>query len=275
MTQRTPHSTLIVERNGVASLEIRNAGVLNILSSPVVSDVTAVVSQLGQRADVRVLVVRGSGDRAFIGGADIKEMVGLVPSTAGAFITRIGDLCDAVRQFPTPVIAGLTGWCLGAGLEVAASCDLRICTADAQFGMPEVAVGIPSVVHAALLPRLIGQARASWLMLTAETIDAKTALSWGLVDEVCEAGELDAAIDKAAEGLLRLAPAALRQQKRLLRLWEEQSLATSVAASIEEFAAAFASGEPKEYMSRFIDRERCRQAGSTPAAGVNPPGESG
>jgi enoyl-CoA hydratase/carnithine racemase len=240
----------------VASLEIRNAGALNILSSPVVSDLTEVVSQLRERSDIRVLVVRGSGDRAFVGGADIIEMAGLEPSTAREFITRIGGLCEAVRQFPAPVIASVAGWCFGAGLELAAACDLRICTAAAGFGMPEVAVGIPSVVHAALLPRLIGQARASWLMLTAETIDAKTALSWGLVNEVCEVGDLDAATDRAGNRFLSLPPAAVRQQKRLLRMWEEMPIEASVEASIDEFAAAFTTGEPKTYMTRFIERTR-------------------
>jgi enoyl-CoA hydratase/carnithine racemase len=113
MIQETTHSTLEIDSDAVAVLKIRNAGVLNILSSPVVSDVTSVVSQLASRADLRVLVLRGSGERAFIGGADIKEMVHFEPTTAKAFITSIGGLCEALRQFPAPVIAGLSGWCLG------------------------------------------------------------------------------------------------------------------------------------------------------------------
>ncbi len=120
--------------------------------------------------------------KSMIGGADIKEMARLDQKSAEKFITGLRDLCEAVRVFPAPVIARMPGWCLGGGLEVAAACDFRIAGYDAKFGMPEVRVGIPSVIHAALLPRLIGWGRARWLIMTAETIDAATALAWGLVD---------------------------------------------------------------------------------------------
>src|SRR5438046_7155429 len=123
-----------------------------------------------------------------IGGADIKEMAKLDQASADAFITRLRDLCEAVRQFPAPVIARLPGWCLGGGLEVAAACDFRIAAHDAMFGMPEVKVGIPSVIHAALLPRLIGWGRARWLVMTAENIDAPTALAGGVGGGAAKAG---------------------------------------------------------------------------------------
>ena len=100
-----------------------------------------------------------------IGGADIKEMARLDQKSAEKFITGLRDLCEAVRIFPAPVIACLPGWCLGGGLEVAAACDFRIAAHDAKFAMPEVRVGIPSVIHAALLPRLIGWGRTRWLVM--------------------------------------------------------------------------------------------------------------
>ena len=110
----------------------------------------------------------------------------------------------------------MPGWCLGGGLEVAACCDFRIAAHDAKFGMPEVKVGIPSVIHAALLPRLIGWGRARWLIMTAENIDAPTALAWGLIDEVAPEGGLDAAVEHMVAALLECAPEALRAQKALL-----------------------------------------------------------
>jgi enoyl-CoA hydratase/carnithine racemase len=106
-----------------------------------------------------------------IGGADIKEMARLDQASAEKFITGLRDLCEAARAFPAPVIARMPGWCLGGGLEFATACDFRIAAHDAKFGMPEVKVGIPSVIHAALLPRLIGWGRARWLVMTAENID--------------------------------------------------------------------------------------------------------
>jgi enoyl-CoA hydratase/carnithine racemase len=140
------------------------------------------------------LILVGGSEKSLIGGADIREMAKLDQASAEAFITRLRDLCESVRAFPAPVIARMPGWCLGGGLEVAAACDFRIAAHDAKFGMPEVRVGIPSVIHAALLPRLIGWGRARWLVMTAENIDAPTALAWGLVDVVAQPGGLDAAM---------------------------------------------------------------------------------
>ena len=150
----------------------------------------------------------------------------------------------------------MPGWCLGGGLEVAAACDFRIAAHDARFGMPEVRVGIPSVIHAALLPRLIGWGRARWLVMTAETIDAATALSWGLIDVMAPPGELDAAVEHTVKTLLESGPEALRAQKALLRQWEELPLTESVNLSIAVFGQSFLSGEPQRMMQRFIDRKR-------------------
>jgi enoyl-CoA hydratase/carnithine racemase len=183
-------------------------------------------------------------------------MVKLDQASAEKFITGLRDLCEAVRAFPSPVIARMPGWCLGGGLEVAAACDVRIAGHDAKFGMPEVRVGIPSVIHAALLPRLIGWGRARWLMMTAENIDAATALAWGLVDVVAGEGGLDAAVEKTVKALLECGPEALRSQKALLRQWEELPLTDSVNLSIGVFAKSFLTDEPKRLMQGFIDRKR-------------------
>jgi enoyl-CoA hydratase/carnithine racemase len=150
----------------------------------------------------------------------------------------------------------MPGWCLGGGLEVAAACDFRVAGHDAKFGMPEVRVGIPSVIHAALLPRLIGSGRARWLVMTAENIDAATALAWGLVDVVAPEGGLDAAVEKTIDSLLRCGPEALRAQKALLRQWEELPLTESVNLSIGVFGRSFLTDEPKRLMQEFIDRKR-------------------
>src|SRR5207247_3710175 len=128
-------------------------------------------------------------------------------------------LCEAVRAIPAPLIAQIPGCCHGSVLDVAAACDFRIAAHDAKFGMPEVKVGIPSVIHAALLPRLIGWGRARWLVMTAENIDAPTALAWGLVDKVAPQGGLDEAVEHTVKALLECGPEAPRSQQALLRQW--------------------------------------------------------
>jgi enoyl-CoA hydratase len=253
------HALAMLDEAGIGTLALTDAGRLNIIGSAAIAELRSALALLSARPDLRVLVLRGSGERAFIGGADIAEMAGLTPATAEAFIARLAGLCDAVAQVPVPVIARLSGWCLGGGLEVALACDLRLCDDSAMFGMPEVKVGIPSVIHAALLPRLLGQARADWLLLTCENIDAARAEAWGLVHERCAEGGLDALVQQRGAALAALPPQALRQQKRLLRHWQTVPLAQAVRDSIGEFALAYASGEPQRLMGEFMQRKAAKR----------------
>lgn len=242
--------------NGIAQLTITNAGPLNIMNSAVINGVREGLEQLGKERDLRVLIIRGSGEKSMIGGADIKEMAKLDQASAEKFITGLRDVCEAVRQFPAPVIARLRGWCLGGGLEFAAACDIRIASQEAKFAMPEVKVGIPSVIHAALLPRLIGWGRARWLILTAATVDAPTALNWGLVDQVVAEADLDQAITATATAIAECGPEAMRSQKALLREWEELPLTESVNLSVGVFGKSFLTGEPQRHMQAFLDRRK-------------------
>ncbi|MDD1528288.1 enoyl-CoA hydratase [Bradyrhizobium sp. WBOS7] len=250
------HCGVTRDARGVVHVAICNAGPLNILGSPVTDAVREGLQQLGSDRSIRVVVLRGASERSMIGGADIKEMAKLDQASAEAFISRLRDLCEAVRAFPAPVIARMPGWCLGGGLEVAAACDFRIAARDAHFGMPEVRVGIPSVIHAALLPRLIGWARARWLVMTAENIDAATALAWGLVDKVAPEGGLDAEVEHLVKALLECGPEALRSQKALLRQWEELPLTESVNLSVKVFGESFLTDEPTRLMGAFVNRKR-------------------
>jgi enoyl-CoA hydratase/carnithine racemase len=214
------------------------------------------VAQVAADETNRVLIVAGETDRSMIGGADIKEMATLDQASAERFITGLGDLCETIRLVPIPVIARIPGWCLGGGLEVAAACDFRIATEDARFAMPEVRVGIPSVIHAALLPRLIGWSRTRWLLMTGDTIDAPTALGWGLIDKIAPPGGLDDAIEALVGSLLAGAPQALRAQKALLTAWHDMPLGESVAHSIKVFGQSYLTGEPQKLMGAFLARKR-------------------
>jgi len=260
MTQAEGGSHSVVESagDGIATVTICNAGRLNVLGTAVIEDLTRSLERLRERADLRVLVLRGTGDKAFIGGADINEMAGLARASAERFISGLRRLCDAVRQFPVPVIARMPGWSLGGGLEVALACDIRVASDSARFGMPEVRIGIPSVIHAALMPRLIGRARANWLILTGENIDAAQALAWGLIDRVVPLAGLDAEVARIASLLAGFGTSAVRQQKRLLREWEDAPLDQAIGASVAEFGRAFDTGEPQRFMGEFLARQSDR-----------------
>src|SRR3954454_17440371 len=256
MHMLNPHCGVDRDPRGVVRLTICNAGSLNILGSAAINGVRAGLEVLATERAIRVLVIAGQSEKSMIGGADIKEMAKLDQASAEKFITGLRDLCEAVRGFPAPVIARIPGWCLGGGLEFAAACDFRIAAHDAKFAMPEVKVGIPSVIHAALLPRLIGIGRARWLIMTAATIDAPKALDWGLIDTVAPEGGLDAAVEATVAMLLECGPEALRLQKYLLRRWEELPLQESVNLSIGVFGQSFLADEPRRLMQGFLDRKR-------------------
>jgi len=241
----------------VARITIDNPAKLNIFTPDTLKDFRKAVEEI-QGQSVRAIVITGAGEKAFIGGADLGTLGSLDPASAREFIGLIHDACAAVRDCPVPVIARINGWCLGAGLELAASCDLRIAVDTANFGMPEVRLGIPSVVEAALLPRLVGAGRARWLVMTGETIDAKEALAWGLIEKVFKTEIFDSEVNKTIDNLLAGDPEAMRAQKRLCKLWEEAPLATSIRASIDEFARSYEFGEPAKRVKAFRQARKAR-----------------
>lgn len=255
MDMINPHCGVERDARGIVQLTISNAGSLNILGTPVINAVREGLMALAKDDSIRALVIRGQGEKSMIGGADIKEMATLDQPSAERFISGLRDLCEAVRSFPAPTIARMPGWCLGGGLEFAAACDFRVAAADAKFSMPEVRVGIPSVIHAALLPRLIGWSRARWLVMTADTIDAPTALAWGLVDVVASDSGLDDAVEGVVALLLECAPQAVRAQKDLLRQWEDLPLKESVDLSVGVFGRSYLTGEPQKLMQEFVQRK--------------------
>jgi enoyl-CoA hydratase len=242
-------------KDGVAGIFLNRPEKSNALNSLLLDALLAKLKEVEGTPGLRVVVLAGNG-RSFCGGADVLEMAELKASSAKKFITRIHLCCDAIRNLRVPVVARLHGAVVGAGLELAAACDLRVAAEGTAFAMPEVLLGIPSVVEAALLPRLIGAGRAAWLVLTGEPIDAKTALDWGLVQELVPLAALDERVGALLERLAAAEPEALAAQKELLRLWQDEPLGKAVEASIGLFAKAFASDAPNKRLRATISRGR-------------------
>ncbi|OWU85516.1 enoyl-CoA hydratase [Oceanicola sp. 22II-s10i] len=250
------HCEVSRDDRGVYTATIANAKSLNILGTPVILSMTEALHWIAAQDDARAVILRGTGDKAFVGGANIYEMAELDAAGGRTFISNLRDLCEAARNMPVPTVARIAGHCLGGGLELAAVCDVRLASDDAIFGMPEVKVGIPSVIHAAVLPGLIGPGPSNWLLLTGENVDAAQALKWGFVQFTAPLAELDALVEKTIHGIVESAPAAVRSQKALIRYWETSSLEDGIARSVEAFGEAFDTGEPAEYMAPFINRKR-------------------
>jgi enoyl-CoA hydratase len=251
-----PLVSLAVDPRGVARVCIERPGKLNSLNSEAVAELTGALARVGADPVVRVAVLTGAGDKAFIGGANVDELMALTPQTARVFITNLHNACAALRGCPVPVIARINGWCLGAGMELAASCDFRIASGNARFGMPEVRLGIPSVIEAALLPRIVGAGRARWLVLTGETITAEEALRWGFLERVVPLAELDREVEASVEAILAGSDAAVRTQKTLQAEYEDLPLAQAVQRSIDAFARSYESGEARGLIETFLRRRK-------------------
>ena len=243
----------------VARVTIDNPKKLNILGREALRGLIDAMRTIERNEHAHCVVVTGAGDKAFVGGARIEELAALDPASAREFITLVHEACAAMRDCPLPVLARINGYCIGAGLELAAACDLRIASANASFSMPEVRLAIPSVVEAALLPRLIGTGRARWLVLTGDSIGADEALGWRLVERVVPFESLDKAVDAALDSLLASNADVLQSQKRLCRMWEEAPLEASIRASIDEFARAYESGAPARAIAAFQEARRSRK----------------
>jgi enoyl-CoA hydratase len=245
------------EGGQVAFVTLAHERRLNTLNAGLMRRFAAAMAELSADPALRVVVLTGAGPKAFVGGADIGEMAAIVDGEAArGFIGLVHGCCRAVRDCPVPVIGRINGWTLGAGLELAASCDLRIAAEGARFGMPEVRVGIPSVVEAAVLPGLIGWGRTRRLLLLGETITAAEALDWGFVERVVPPEALDAAVEEWLAHLCAAGPRAIRTQKALIRQWEDLPLGQAIAAGIPAFARSWESEEPRRMMRHFLDRPR-------------------
>jgi len=244
---------LTLKRAGAAVWCTLERPPLNLFEPTLIHAIRDSFTQLAADRATRVAVIVGSG-RAFTAGMDVRVLRDLDTGRARELITTLHDAIAAVHRAPFPVIAAVNGPCLGAGFELALACDMRVAAASATFGLPEVRVGVPSVIQAALLPPMIGPGRAAEMLLTGAPIDAPQALEWGLVNRVVPDDRLRAAAEEFVAAILASGPEAIRLQKELIVRWRETDLATAVRYGINAFAAAYATAEPREGMTAYLEK---------------------
>ncbi len=182
------------------------------------------------------------------------------PATAKAFIASLHEAIDLVHEAPFPTVCMINGACLGAGFELAMACDLRTAAAGALLGLPEIRVGIPSVIEAALLPGMVGPGRAAEILLTGEPVTAEQALEWGLVNRVAPPAGLRAVTAELVGRIVECAPTAVRLQKELIVRWRNTDQRTAVEYGVNAFGQSFATGEPREAMDAYLGKRRPRFA---------------
>ncbi len=250
---------VLSEREGaIVKITVNRPEVLNTFTPDLVLNLTDTIQKWNEEPNVRVMILTGSGDRAFVGGVDVRTFVDLKPDGAERFITDIHNCFLAIRQSDKIVIACINGYTLGAGLEMAASCDLRIASERARLGMPEVKVGLPSVIEAAYLPRLIGLGPAAELLYLGEMITAQEALRIGLVNKVVPHEKLTEATLSMANTILENGPTAMRLQKKLIAKWMDLHLRSSIEEGIQSFRESFKTREPREGSLAFLEKRKPR-----------------
>ncbi len=216
----------------------------------------AVMTSLRHDESLRAVVLTGAGDRSFVGGTNLAEMAEFDLAKADSSSTLTHRVCDAVRQFPVPVIARINGYCFGSGMEIAACADMRVAADHAKFGMPEVRFGIPSGMEASVLPRLIGWGKACELVLTGDHIDAEEAYRIGYLERLVPGAELDDAGERWVTSLLACGPKAVRIQKRLIIDWDRMSPTDGARAGMQAYVDAYRSDEPRRMMTAFVNRKK-------------------
>jgi len=246
-----------VERRGACAWVHLDRPPLNLIVPEMIRSLTAVWAELREDPSLRAVVVTGRG-RATTAGMQLEFLETLDVGRAKAFITTLHEAIQAVHETPVPTVCMINGACLGGGFELAMACDMRTAASDALMGLPEVRVGVPSVIEAALLPRLIGPGRAAEHLFTGASITAAQALEWGLVNRVAPLADLERVTTELVDRVLQCGPAAVRLQKELIIRWRNTDLRTAVEYGVNAFAQAYATEEPREATRAFLEKRKPR-----------------
>lgn len=249
------YETLVLEKHDrVAIITINRPEKRNALNIKTREEGAALLEELRNDSSVGVVVFTGAGDKAFIAGADIAEFAGRTAITQRD-VMMARSLFTAIDTFPKPVIAMINGFCLGGGCELALACDIRIASENAQFGQPEINLGIiPGGGGTQRLTRLVGEGKAMEMILTGQFIDAKTAFAIGLVNHVVPADQLEAKTLEIAQVIARKSPIALQLAKEAVKIASRSNLDEGLRREVDLFALCFSTEDKDEGVSAFLER---------------------
>lgn len=246
---------LIADQAGVRTITIDRPAQLNALNRETIAELDRALDEADADATVRVLILTGSGPKAFVAGADIKEFAHFSVDE-GRALSADGQkkLFDHVERMSKPVIAAVNGFALGGGLELAMSCHLRVASENARMGLPEVSLGvIPGYGGTQRLARLVGKGKAMEMIFTAGMIKADEALQWGLVNHVVPQDQLLAKCNELAAAIMKNSPTALAAAIRAVNAGYEPGV-NGLQREIEEFGNCFGTADFKEGTSAFLEK---------------------
>lgn len=251
------YENVILERKDrVAVLTVNRPDKLNALNAPTRADIGAALDELRTDESIRVVIITGAGEKAFIAGADIAEFAGRTAHQQRAVMQQM-RVFSQMEEFPKPVIAAINGFCLGGGCELALACDLRIASNKAKLGQPEINLGIiPGGGGTQRLTRLVGEGKSMELILTGKIIGADEALAIGLVNEVVAPEDLMARAHEVANGIAEKSPIALQAAKDAVKTAARANLREGLDREIDLFALCFASEDKEEGVTAFLEKRK-------------------
>ena len=251
-------TNILLEKKGyIAVATINRPKALNALNSEVLSDLDELVATVKADDEIRALVITGSGEKAFVAGADIGEMSTLTKEGGTAFGKHGNDVFRAIETLPIPTIAAVNGFALGGGCELSMACDIRICADTAVFGQPETGLGItPGFGGTQRLARLVSPGMAKQMIYTAKNIKADEAYRIGLVNAVYPLEELMPAAEKLAETIAKNAPIAVRACKKAINDGLQVDMDKAIVIEEELFGSCFQSADQIEGMSAFLEKRK-------------------
>lgn len=249
-------NTLLERRGRIALLTINRPEKLNALNIATRKELADALDELREDAEIRVVILTGAGEKAFVAGADINEFAGRTAVQQRA-VMKAKSIFTAAEEFPKPLIAMINGFCLGGGCELALSCDLRLASDRARFGQPEINLGIiPGGGGTQRLTRLVGEGKAMQMILSGEMIDAAEAHRLGLVNEVHPAAELAEKTFALANRIAEKSPVALAMAKAAVKNAARTTLHAGLDAEIDLFALCFSSEDKEEGVRAFLEKRK-------------------
>lgn len=252
------YTTLLFENSyGIGTITLNRPNVLNALNYEMLKELSNLLDLIAQDDKIKVVIITGAGEKSFVAGADIAEMRSL-SAMQGREWGKFGQaVFNKIENLPQPVIAAVNGFALGGGCELAMACDIRIVSAKAKFGQPEVGLGIiPGFAGTQRLARLIGKGRAKELLFTGDSIDAYEAYRIGLVNKVTNPEALLVTAKEMAEKIISHAEIAVRLCKSAVNIGMNINLESGVAYEAEAFGLCFATADQKEGMNAFLEKRK-------------------
>lgn len=258
------YTNLIYEvNNGIGTITFNRPKALNALNADLLGELNTVLDEIDQNEEVRVLVLTGSGDKAFIAGADISELATFNALQAKKFSKKGHDAIGKLQELSIPVIAAVNGFALGGGSEMALACDFIYASEAAKFGLPEITLGIiPGFGGTQRLPQLVGKNMAKEMIFTGKMLSAQEAKEIGLVNKVCAPETLIDDVMKTAGAIAAKGRTSLRAAKQAVNAALDVDLNTGCNIEIDAFALCLASQDAKEGTAAFLEKRKAEFKGT-------------